>query len=217
LNQPRPRAAASRLAGGSRSRSGTALLLIDVINGLDFPGAAQLRRHGLAMSVRLSKLAARARESEVPVVYVNDNFGRWESDWRKVVAACLSPGSPGRAVSERLRPHEGDFFVLKPAHSGFHGTPLDELLRHLGARRLILTGIATDFCVLFTANDAYMRGYELSAPSDCCAAETRARHERALALLRDVLQVDVTRSTRLALPRPRRTSRARSRRRVRAA
>jgi nicotinamidase-related amidase len=195
------RAKASDLVGADRPRSTTALLLIDTINRLDFPGSRSLLRECGPMARRLERLARRARAARIPVVYVNDNFGRWASDWRRVLEACLEPDAPGRLLAERLQPREGDYFVLKPMHSGFHSTPLELLLRHLGARSLILTGVATDICVLFTANDAYMRGYRLFVPADCCAANTRERHLRALRQLRAVVAADTRVSTRLRFRR----------------
>jgi nicotinamidase-related amidase len=187
--------------GADRPRSATALVLIDTINRIDFPGSRSLLRECAPMARRLERLAHRARNARIPVIYVNDNFGRWESDFRRVLEACLEPGAPGRFLVERLQPREGDYFVLKPMHSGFHFTPLDLLLRHLGARTLIVTGIATDICVLFTANDAYMRGYRLFVPADCCVANTRERHRQALRQLRAVIGADTRVSTRLRFRR----------------
>jgi nicotinamidase-related amidase len=184
---------------------------VDVVNRLDFPGSGSLVRASLPMARRLRRLAARARDARIPVVYVNDNFGRWESDWRKVLEACLAQDSPGREVVAQVVPREGDYFVLKPRHSGFYSTTLDLLLRHLGARTLVLTGIATDICILFTANDAYMRGYGLFVPSDCCAANTRDKHSHALRQIRDVLKADTRPSSRLDLRALRGRARARAR------
>ena len=61
---------------------------------------------------------------------------------------------------------EDDYFVLKPKHSGFYASSLDVLLKNLGAKKLIITGFAADICVLFTANDAYMRDFEVIVPAD---------------------------------------------------
>jgi nicotinamidase-related amidase len=151
------------------------------------------------MSRRLAALAARARQARVPVIYVNDNFGRWQSDWRKVVEHCRDEHRAGHALVERLLPREDDYFVLKPKHSGFHSTSLEILLRHLGADTLIVTGLATDLCVLFTANDAHMRDYRVLVPRDCTAAETPRRHVDALAQMRRALDVTTTPSPRLRL------------------
>src|SRR5689334_17182178 len=152
---------------------GTALLLIDVINDLDFAGAEALIAEAEPMARRLAALKRRAARAGVPIVYVNDNFGQWRSDFRQTVAHCTRRASRGRRVSMRLRPTRGDYFVLKPMHSGFHGTALARLLEDLGTRRVILTGLAGNICVLFTANDAYMRGLRIYAPADCTASNTR--------------------------------------------
>jgi nicotinamidase-related amidase len=178
----------------------TALLLVDVINDLDFPGSAPLVRHAESMAGPLARLAARARRASVPVIYVNDNFGRWQSDWRKVVQRCLRKDSPGRHVVERLQPQPDDYFVLKPKHSGFYSTTLDLLLRDLGVRVVILTGIATDICILFTANDAYMRDYEVVVPRDCVAALTKRRSEFVLEQIRQVLKGRTPVSTGVRFP-----------------
>jgi nicotinamidase-related amidase len=187
----------------TRPGSHTALLLIDVINTLDFPGAEELVRESRALSGRIARLAARARSAGVPVVYVNDNFGRWRSDWRQVIDVCLAESSAGREMTALLQPHPEDYFVLKPRHSGFYCTTLDLLLRELNVGTVVLAGVATDVCILFTANDAYMRGYRVVVPSDCVAAENRSRSAEALEQMRSVLDARTpsSRSVRLRAPR----------------
>jgi nicotinamidase-related amidase len=165
-----------------------ALLLVDVINDLDFPGSEELVRQSDALSRRIARLASRARRSRVPVIYVNDNFGQWRSDWRQVIDVCLAESSPGRRMVDRLQPHPEDYFVLKPKHSGFYSTTLDLLLRDLEVGTVVLAGLATDICILFTADDAYMRGYRVVVPADCVAANTRARSAAALRQIRDILK-----------------------------
>lgn len=168
--------------------SRAALLLIDVINDLSFPGSRPLIRAAERIAPRLAKLADRAREAGLPVLYVNDNFGRWRADWRKVIDYCGSPRSPGRRVVAQLRPKELDYFVLKPKHSGFYSTSLDLLLASMGVETVLLAGFATDICILFTANDAYMRDYRVIVPRDCVAANSRQRTEFTLRQIRDVLK-----------------------------
>ena len=115
------------------------------------------------------------------MVYVNDNFGQWRSDFRRTVAHCTAASSPGRRVSLRMRPTSRDYFVLKPKHSGFYDTTLETLLDDLKIRRVIVTGIAGNICVLFTANDAYMRGLKIFAPADCIVSNTVDDNDSALA------------------------------------
>jgi nicotinamidase-related amidase len=174
--------------------AGTALLLIDVINDLAFEGAEDLIAQAEAMALRLSSLKRRATAAGVPAIYINDNFGQWQSDFRKTVAHCTSRSSPGRIVSQRLRPSARDYFVLKPKHSGFFGTTLDTLLETLRIRRVILTGIAGNICVLFTANDAYMRDLKIFAPADCIVSNTAAVNDHALRQIATVLKGKVTAS-----------------------
>jgi nicotinamidase-related amidase len=191
--------------------AGSALLLIDVINDLDFEGSKALVIQAEPMAARLGALKRRATAAGVPCIYINDNFGQWRSDFRQTVAHCTSRSSPGRRVSERLRPTKKDYFVLKPKHSGFFDTTLDTLLEALRIRRVILTGIAGNICVLFTANDAYMREFKLFAPADCIVSNTPAENDYALEQIASVLKGDLTDSTRLRFQNGTRRSAHRSR------
>jgi nicotinamidase-related amidase len=179
------------LVGAAAPRSRDALLLIDVINDMDFAGGAALMRTALPAARKIAKLRERARRAGVPVIYVNDNFGRWRSDFRSQVAHCLKDGCRGKAIAELLKPNEEDYFVLKPMHSGFYSTTLEVLLERLEAERLILTGFAADICVLYTANDAYMRDFRLAVPRDCVAAETPTRFRFALEHIQRQLKAEV--------------------------
>lgn len=183
------------LHGNAPDKSDTALILIDVINDLEFPEGEELLQLALPMAQKLTDLKQRARQASVPVIYVNDNFGRWRSDFQAQVKHCLADDVIGRPLVELLRPDEDDYFVLKPKHSGFYATMLSTLLQYLGVSRVILTGIATDSCVLFTANDAYMRDFELFVPRDCCAASAVEDHELALKQIERLLKGDTRPST----------------------
>jgi nicotinamidase-related amidase len=185
-----PRSSASGdLHGSAPDDSPVALLIIDMINAFDFEGAQSMLPRAVGAARATARLKARAKRAGAPVVYVNDNFGRWRSDFRQILEHCLR--SPGREVSELLRPEEDDYFVLKPKHSGFQFTTLDVLLEHLGAETLILTGVAANFCVLFTAHDAYMRDYRLVVPRDCVASLTEEDDRYALGHMADVTKADV--------------------------
>src|SRR3989440_8881461 len=183
------------LHGSAPDKCETALLLIDVINDLEFPEATQMIDAAVKMARNLLRLKQRAGKAGVPAIYVNDNFGKWKSDFRRTIEHCSQSNVRGRKVAKILRPDEEDYFVLKPKHSGFFSTTLDTLLRYLGASRLILTGIAGNFCVLFTANDAYMRDYDLTVPSDCTVSNTPEENRQALTLMRKFLKADTRPST----------------------
>lgn len=185
------------LYGSAPDKHHTALLIIDMINDMQFPEAPMLLEFAVPMAKRIKALTARARRAGVPVIYVNDNFGRWRSDFKALVRHCLH--SPGKKLARLLAPKAKDYFVLKPKHSAFHSTTLDLLLKHLGAHRLILTGMASNICVLFTANDAYLRDFKLSVPSDCVCANTQQDNAHALAQMRKILKADIRAAVKIKL------------------
>jgi nicotinamidase-related amidase len=187
------------LHGNAPDTCAIALLLIDVINDLEFPEGDDLLRHALPMAKKLRDLKRRAKEARIPVIYVNDNFGRWQSNFRTQVEHCLNDGVRGRPVAELLMPGDDDYFVLKPKHSGFFSTTLDILLQYLGCTTVILTGIAGNICVLFTANDAYMRDLSLIVPRDCVASNSDEENSNALDQMSKVLKADTRPSTDLDL------------------
>jgi len=179
------------LHGSAPDQSGAVLLLVDVINPLDFPEADDLLRFAVPAADRLVALKRRAAAAGVPTIYANDNFGRWRSDLNAVVERCLESGCKGRPLVERLRPEPDDYFVLKPKHSAFFSTTLDTLLRYLGTRTIIVGGFAGNICVLVSANDAYMRDLRVAVPADGVASNTREENDGALAQMKKVLKADV--------------------------
>jgi nicotinamidase-related amidase len=175
----------------------TALLLIDVINDLEFDGGEEFLTHALPMAVALAAIKRRVNAAGIPVIYVNDNFGRWRSDFSRLVQHCLEDDVRGRPIVKQLQPDEDDYFVLKPKHSAFFQTNLEILLKYLGVTTLILTGMAGDICVLFTANDAYMRDFRVAIPSDCVASNDARSSRQSLTLMQRVLKAEITPSTEL--------------------
>jgi nicotinamidase-related amidase len=164
----------------ARTTASQALLLVDLVNHFEFPDGDKLLENVLPLAPRIARLKERARRAALPTIYVNDNFGDWQSDAAKLLAYCLRAGCPGREFVEQIAPDEQDYCVLKPMHSAFYQTPLDVLLRHLGCRSLIVAGLATNSCILCTAHDANMRDLELTVVSDCCAARSIQEHKNAL-------------------------------------
>ena len=189
------------LHGNAPDTTSVALLLIDVINDVDFAHGKALLKQALPMATKIAALKQRAKRVGIPSIYVNDNFGRWQSDFQQVLRHCLDEEVCGKPLATLLQPDDEDYFVLKPKHSGFYSTTLELLLQALGVHTLILTGIAGNICVLFTANDAYMRGYQLIIPADCVASQTVRENTNALRLMQTVLNADVRPSTALDLPR----------------
>ena len=179
------------LHGNVPDKSNVALLLIDVINDFEFENGEKLFKHALPMAKKLAALREKAKKENVPVIYVNDNFGKWQSNFHNLLEHAIHEKMRGSEIAEILKPDEDDYFVLKPKHSGFYSTTLDILLEHLQCKTLILTGVTTDICILFTANDAYMRDFDLIIPSDCVAAVETKENKHALEHLKRVVKADV--------------------------
>jgi nicotinamidase-related amidase len=187
------------LHGNAPDKSNAALLLIDVINDLEFPEGGELLRFALPMARSILALKKRAKALGIPVIYVNDNFGRWQSNFHAQIEHCLNDDVIGRPLVKLLVPDADDYFVLKPKHSGFFSTTLDILLKYLETKSVIITGVAANICVLFTANDAYMRDYKLFVPADCVASNTEEENRHALNQMRAVLKADTRNSPELEL------------------
>jgi nicotinamidase-related amidase len=187
------------LHGSVPDDSPVALLLIDVINDMDFEGAEALVRAAVPMAHRIAALKRRAKAAGIPVLYINDNFGRWQSDFRRIVDHVLQDGVPGEEVARILEPEDDDYFVLKPKHSAFFSTTLDTLLDYLGTHTVILAGVAGNICILFSANDAYMRDLHVVVPEDCTASNSAEENRNALEQIRKVLKGDIRNSTELDL------------------
>ena len=171
-------------------RCSVALILIDVINDLEWVDGEQIEPHARAMSTQIVQLKARAKAQGIPVVYVNDNFGQWRSDLGALVTHLLEDDVRGEFLARELQPDDDDYFVLKPKHSGFFSTTLDILLTYLGAKTLILTGLAGNICVLFAANDAYMRDFKVVVPRDCVASNQSDQNEYAINVMTHILKAD---------------------------
>ena len=179
------------LHGNAPDTANAALLLIDVINDFEFHNGERLLELAIPVGENIAQLKLLARNAGLPVIYVNDNFGKWQSDLNKIVSHCLEDGVRGEKFVKLVLPDEDDYFVLKPKHSGFYCTSLELVLDHVGATNLILAGIAGNNCVLFTANDAYMRDFQIFIPADCVVSESPEENEYALRQMEKVLKADI--------------------------
>ena len=183
------------LHGNAPDSSPVVLLLIDVINDFEFDGAETIFQHALPAAQKIAALKTRTDKAGIPAIYVNDNFGKWRSDFRNLVTHCVDDDTRGRPIVELLKPGAEDYFVLKPKQSGFYSTTLDLLLDHLGARTLIMTGFTGDICVLFTAIDAHLRDYHLLVPRDCVVSQDEKENEQVLKYMERVLEADIRASS----------------------
>ncbi|MDQ1411354.1 MAG: hypothetical protein QOJ41_3089 [Acidobacteriaceae bacterium] len=190
------------MAKNNIRRVRVAVLLIDVVNHFEFPDGKQILRSALPIAPRLARLKQRATNANIPVIYVNDNFGQWHSDARKLLAYCLRPRCAGKPFVELIKPADDDYCILKPMHSAFYQTPLDVLLRHLGVSALIIAGLTTNSCILCTAHDANMRDLKVTVVSDCCAARTARDHKQGIANIKEIADARVVRLASLRLKSP---------------
>lgn len=179
--------------------AGAALIIIDMINDLEFPGGEKLFEPALQAAQRIAGLKKQANQVGMPVIFANDNFGRWRSNFFEVVEHCRNSDVRGRPLVQALQPSEEDYFILKPKHSAFYATPLELLLEHLSCTRLVLVGLTGDMCVQFTACDAYMRDFKLLVPEDCVASCNREQNQKSLVYMREVLCADTSPSESLNL------------------
>lgn len=187
----------SDLHGNVPDSAPTALVIIDMLSSFDFPGSTSLLAQAEKMAPRLAELKAAFRRRGFPVIYTNDNSGKWRSSREALLEQCTSSKSRGRKVAEILRPDDDDYFIIKPKHSAFYQTSFELVLQYLDVKNLVLTGMAGENCVYFTAADAYLRDYELFVPSDTTVSIDPAENKDALRRMRRLLKVDTMDSRKL--------------------
>jgi nicotinamidase-related amidase len=187
------------LHGSAPDNSPFALLVLDLISDFEFEDGARLLKNALPLAPRIAALKRRVTAAGAPTIYVNDNLGRWRSDRTHLITHCLRARARGRKLVQQLVPEPEDYFILKPKHSGFYGTPLHALLENIGARTLILTGVTSHQCVLFTAADAYVREFDLLIPRDCITAMEARQTRSALDIFRTALKADTRASSKVRL------------------
>lgn len=186
-----PSAAMSKIRIDPLEPSRTVLLLVDFINLLQFDGAAALAPSAVEAARRTAALRRRLAATGVRTIYANDNYGLWTSDFQALCKRCAGMRGAAAEIAGLVAPTKRDLTVLKPRHSAFYATPLDILLTQLKCKRLVVTGIAADSCVFFSAMDAYLRGYSLWVPVDCVAAESAQARDQALEQMARVLKADI--------------------------
>lgn len=170
---------------------GRILLLVDVLTDFDFEDGDQLFESSQAAIENLAKFKEECRKENVPAIYVNDQ-PKVRSRSTSSLLDQIKARDKGRWMLKNVGPHDDDTIILKPQHSGFYRTDLEDTLKSLNAHELIVTGLTTDICVFFTAHDAFMRGLTVRVPEDCVAALTEAYHAEALSFLARVADADTS-------------------------
>ena len=188
-----PQAGKAQAPARDQPGENTALLIVDMINSFDFSGGEKLIPRAEKAAQAILSLRAAADAAGAPVIYINDNFGQWHSE-----KSALVDHVGDRLIHPDIAPRPEDYFVIKPQFSGFYATNLPVLLPKLGVTKVVLTGVATDICILFTAGDAYMRDYALWVPEDAVATETPERQAGAMSIIGNHLGAETTPTPQLA-------------------
>jgi len=173
----------------TQTHNNTAVLFIDVINHFDFNGGHKLIKHTKDILPNMITLRNYAKKNNLPLIYINDHYRLWQADFNKIIEHCKNERS--EEVIEALKPDEDDYFLIKPMHSAFFQTPLQSLLTELNCDHLLISGVAGDICILFTAKDAYMYDFKMHIPSNCMASEEKDGNDYALYLMNSVMKADV--------------------------
>ena len=142
----------------------SALVVVDMLNPYDHEDAERLTRSVERIVDPVTGLIARARAEDVEVVYVNDNYGDWNSSQEELADAAMQGERPD--LIEPILPPDDAAFVIKARHSIFYGTPLEYLLSEKGVDHIVLAGQVTEQCILYSALDAYVRRLKVSVPRD---------------------------------------------------
>jgi nicotinamidase-related amidase len=184
--------AASGRSGGSGMlcRMRSALVVIDMLNAYDFEDADGLARSAADAVPNICHLLDRAAGEDVPVIYVNDNYGDWNSSAEELVQAGMEGEHP--ELVDPLRPRDGAAFVIKARHTIFYGTPLEHLLAEREIDRLVLTGQVTEQCILYSALDAYVRRLAVAVPTDAVAHIESDLADAAVRMMERNMDADVT-------------------------
>ena len=169
----------------------SALVVVDMLNPYDHDDAEQLTPAVERIVEPVSRLVARAREEGVEVVYVNDNYGDWNSSQEELSEAALRGARPD--LVEPVLPPRDASFVIKARHSIFYGTPLEYLLMEKGVGHIALVGQVTEQCILYSALDAYVRRLEVSVPSDGVAHIHEHLAEAALEMMETNMRAELAR------------------------
>ena len=170
-----------------------ALVVIDMINTYDHEDAERLRESAKRVVPVIADLVDRARQADAPIIYVNDNFGQWRSDQDALVESAL--GGEHASLVEPIVPDEDSMFVVKARHSIFYETPLEYLLRQEAIDDIVLTGQATEQCILYSALDAHIRHIPVVVPRDAVAHIDEDLAEAALRMMETNMDAGVVDAT----------------------
>jgi nicotinamidase-related amidase len=170
----------------------TALIVVDMLNSYEHADAEQLTESVERALPAMEHLIARAADEDVLTIYVNDNFGAWNSNRDELLRSALK--GRFRHLVEPIAPRDDALFVVKARHSIFFQTPLEYLLGQEDVDRVVLIGQVTEQCILYSALDAYIRHLEIAVPRDAVAHIHEHLAEASLELMELNMDADICRA-----------------------
>ena len=171
-----------------------AVIVVDMQKDFCYPdGALFVGEHVKSIFEPLRRVIDSARAKKIPVIFTQDWHRRDDSEFKIWPPHCIM-NTKGAEVIDELNPQEDDYYVKKRRYSAFYGTDLDLTLRELGVKKLYITGVVTNICVLHTASDAVLRNYGVTVVRDCTTALNDYDYEYAMKHMRNVLNVEVVSS-----------------------
>jgi len=168
-------------------KSQTALLVIDMLNDFIREGAALEVPAGRSIVKSIRREIDKAHKTNEPVIYLCDRHAPKDPEFQYWPKHAVR-GTEGAEIIEELKPGPKDTVIAKTTYSGFFDSALQDTLKQLGVEKVRLVGVCTNICVLYTAADAVMRGYEAEVIDDATAALTDDDHNFALRQIHDVLK-----------------------------
>jgi nicotinamidase/pyrazinamidase len=137
----------------------------------------------------INKWIEEFRKTGEPIIFVCDTHSPTDTEFSVWPPHCVE-GTGGTRIIEGVD-YRDDPIIPKTRYSAFFKTSLEKVLRERDVDTLVLTGVCTDICILFTAADAYFRGFEVIVPRDCVKSLDEERHEWALNHMKSILNVKI--------------------------
>ncbi len=170
-----------------------ALLVIDMLNDFVLSGAPLEVPDTRKIIPAIRKEIDDAHARGMPVIFVCDSHAPDDPEFARFGwPPHAVTGTRGADVVDELKPAQNDMVIGKTTYSGFYNTDLDETLKRLGVGSLRLTGDVTHICVMFTASDAVLRGYDVTVVEKGVAGLAKEDHDAALRIMKSVMGVTIS-------------------------
>lgn len=165
----------------------TALLVIDMLNDFLLDGAPLQVPGGKDVIPCIREQIDKARQNGLPILYPCDAHAQDDPEF-KIWPPHAVKGTKGAEIVDELKPASSDIYIPKTKYNSFYRTDLEQRLESLRVEKLIVTGVVTEICILYTSADAIMRGYEVEVPDGCTKSLNEEDGRFALRQIREILQ-----------------------------